>query len=355
MRSAIPVLIFLLTLGQSSIAQRRNVSMIDGNQMFSYTITRYSPAWEIQSGKPEKSEPHLSDNSKLFQKLEDSNVHNLKNLLYAKGFVPNEVVEMNGRSMEKYLARNRLVMHYRIRYRDHTIFLAHLNNSRSRSVVPFLIQSNRWILDAGFAESDFFNLISKPYFNAYTGSFDGLPICDLAFEEIESKRMIYDYSGRSNAAIVKDLKIVDGRIGGAAKLGQESELTIDLRNETDLADARFSIDFHLNIENSLFNKERKREVLSAMTEKNKTLEIFLDNGNLQILVMDAEMLTVPCETDKWFHIKIMQKGKGLSVKIDGEEIITGTINSTSVLDNTILRMGGRYSFRGLLDEFRISK
>ncbi|MDP6909043.1 MAG: hypothetical protein QF371_06030, partial [Flavobacteriales bacterium] len=250
MRSAIPVLIFLLTLGQSSIAQRRNVSMIDGNQMFSYTITRYSPAWEIQSGKPEKSEPHLSDNSKLFQKLEDSNVHNLKNLLYAKGFVPNEVVEMNGRSMEKYLARNRLVMHYRIRYRDHTIFLAHLNNSRSRSVVPFLIQSNRWILDAGFAESDFFNLISKPYFNAYTGSFDGLPICDLAFEEIESKRMIYDYSGRSNAAIVKDLKIVDGRIGGAAKLGQESELTIDLRNETDLADARFSIDFHLNIENS---------------------------------------------------------------------------------------------------------
>ena len=91
MRIVFPAIIFFLAVGQSCFSQRRNVSMMDGNQMFSYTITRYSPAWEIQSGVSEENEPVLSENSKLFRKLEDSNVNNLKNLLYAKGFVPNEV------------------------------------------------------------------------------------------------------------------------------------------------------------------------------------------------------------------------------------------------------------------------
>ncbi|MBL4586590.1 MAG: hypothetical protein JKX84_05995 [Flavobacteriales bacterium] len=325
------------------------------NQMFSYTITRYSPAWEIQTGKKAESAPQLSDHSKLFRKLDDVNVRNLKDLLYAKGFVPSEVEGMSSRSMENYLAENRLVMHYRIRYDGHSIFLAHLNNSRSKSVIPFLIENNKWILDAEFAETAFFKLIAKPHFNAYTGNFDGMPICDLAFEEVERGNRMYDYSGRNNSAVVSNVSIVDGRIGGAIKLGQETEVTIDLRNEKDLAGSKFSINFHVNVKNNIFNGERKRMLLSAKKADKNAIELFLENGFLHLKVQGAKTMSVPYNQDVWFHVSVAQTGKKLSLNIDGEEVAANTINSKDVLLGTVLQLGGRYSYRGMMDELRISK
>ena len=311
MRRTLPLFLLLLIIGQQSFAQRRNVSLLDENRMFSYTITRYSPAWEIQSGKQVGEEtPVLSDQSKLFRKLDDVNVNGLKDLPYAKGFVPREVEHMSNRSMESYLAHNRLVMHYRIRYGSHTIFIAHLNNSKSRSVIPFLISDNRWILDTDFAETDFFNLIAKPHFNAYTGSFNGMAICDLAFEEMGKDKSVYDYSGRGHSAIVKEGDIVNGRIGGAVRLNPETDLTIDLRNERELLGKRFNIDFHVNVHDNIFNKERKRVIFSIRKEQ-QAVELFLENGFLHLSTVGARTMSVPYRDETWFHVTIEQSGKKL--------------------------------------------
>jgi len=351
------LLFFILTnvFALQATAQLRNVSVIHDNVMFNYTITRYSPAWEIQSGESMNNAPLANEHSKLIRKVDDANVQNLKSLLYTKGFVPGGVEKMDGKTMEEYLAKNKLVMHYRIRFRDHTIFLAHLNNSATRSVIPFLIDGGRWILDPSFAETDFFKLISKPYFNAFTGTFDGQPIADMGFEEISKSGTVYDYSGKGNDASVQKSTIVDGRIGGALKVSPESVFSIDLRNEKDLTGSHFLVDFHVNVQNLTSTKGEGLRMLSFKTETGQNLDVSYADGQLIVKVLGAPELSSKLSLATWAHISITQKNKKISLLIDGNEVDSQTSQASNVLVGTVLAIGGNGSFKGLIDELRISK
>lgn len=350
------ILFFILALfANQATAQLRNVSVIHDNLMFNYTITRYSPAWEIQSGEADKSAPLASEHSKLIRKVDDANLQNLKSLLYTKGFVPGGVDKMDGKSMEAYLAKNKLVMHYRIRFRDHTIFLAHLNNSPTRSVIPFFIDGGRWILDPGFAETDLFKLLSMPYYNAFTGTFEGQPICDLSFEEIGNNGTVYDYSGKGNDAEVQRVSISNGRIGGAVKVGPESKLSIDLRNEKELSGNHFTVDFHLNVQNVSISKNDELGILAFNSESGRNLHVAYKNGELIIRALGSPVLHTPLTLDSWAHISIVQNNKKLALLVDGVEVDSQTCEASNVLFGTLVSVGGIGSFKGLLDELRICK
>jgi len=347
------ITLFGFFLACSAFSQNRNVSVIFENQMFNYTITRYSPAWEIQS---EREKPVLSDNSKLFKKVEDTSVDNLKNLLYAKGFVPNELNGSNGNSMENYLASKRLVMHYRIQYKQHVIFIAHLNNSSNRSVIPFKVESGKWLLDPGFADSDLFGLLSQPYFDVYTGVFNGQAYSYLAFEEIEKDGSIYDYSGFGNNGKSSVGAIVNGRIGGSFRLNPGTKLYIDLTGESDFKGDRFSLDGHFNISDSYSNTNKKRIIFTIEKQSVIIGETYVENGFLHLHIVGAQEISVPIpKPELWFYLAIKQAGKKLSLEIDGKELDAKTITRNDILAGSRIVFGGDQSIKGSLDEFRIAK
>ncbi|MCF8277587.1 MAG: LamG domain-containing protein [Flavobacteriales bacterium] len=354
-RMTLIVLVFCL-INITAVAQQRSVSVIHDNQMFNYTITRYSPPWEIQSGEQKDSNGMLSENAKLFKRVDDAKVDNLKGLLYSKGFVPSEIKSVNGRSMEDYLARKKLVMHYRIQYKEHTIFIAHLNSSATRSVIPFRVESGKWLLDPDFVESDFFHLIAQPYFDVFTGVFNGQPFSYLAFEEVDANGIIYDYSGRGRNGKTSKTSIVDGRIGGALKLTDDSRLNVSFIDESSLKGDRFSISGHLNVMDVVSNADRQRVVFKVQNDLGIAIEVYLENGNINVRTVGAKSLSVPCpKKDLWFHFAIKQAGKKLSLEIDGEELTATTINASDLMYGSVLSFGGENSFKGYLDELLIAK
>ncbi|MCF8461389.1 MAG: hypothetical protein K9G46_11750 [Flavobacteriales bacterium] len=347
------VILFLILYGLSAFGQSRKVSVIFENRMFNYTVTRYSPAWEIQS---ESQKPVLSENSKLFKKVEDNNVDNLKSLLYSKGFVPKELNGGNGNSMEKYLASKRLVIHYRIQYREHVIFIAHINNSSTRSVIPFKVESGKWLLDPSFADSELFGLLAQPYFDVYTGVFNGQAYSYLAFEEIEKNGGIYDYSGHAINGKSVGGTIVNGRIGGAFKLGQGAKLQIDLVGKNNLNGDRFSLDGHLNIADSYSNTDKKRVIFTVEKQSVIIGEVYVENGFFNVHLIGADEIRVPVpKSEIWFHFAVKQAGKKLSLEIDGEELDAKTITRNDIIEGSRIVFGGEQSIKGSLDEFRIAK
>lgn len=347
--------IVLFILGNEAVSQTRSVSVISENLMHSYTVTRYSPAWEVQSGQKESTNKVLAEHARFFRKIENNQVARVKHMIYANGFMPNEVSGLDAPGMESYLAKNRLVMHYRIQYKNHSIFLAHLNNSVTRSVIPFRIDGNNWLLDPMFTESEFFQLIAQPSYDPFTGLFEGAAICDFGFEEVDNNGLIYDYSGKEHHAMAHRATIVNGRIGGALKLGQDSEVIIDLTEEQNLKGNRFSVGMHLNIAKLIFNKDRRRIVFSAKKKNRTSLELFLDEGDLYLKCENSEVIMVPYNPDSWFHLTVDQSDKKISVYTDGELVSSVQSGSSDVLDGTIVQFGGRYSFKGTIDEFRISR
>ncbi len=223
--------------------QKRPVTVIENNVMFNYTITRYVPVWEIQSGKNEQ-EGLLSQHKQFFKEATNTGLQSLKNLLYSKALVPDDVKRMDAKAMESYLASNRLVIHYRIQYKEHSIFLAHLNNSPVRSVIPFRIEGSKWILDPEFANTEFYALLSNREFDPYMGLKEGVVVCSFGFEEVVGMNRFHDYSGNRNHLAIKSATIVDGRFGGALKLNGAEVGTASLNNNMPSKD-RFKVDFHL--------------------------------------------------------------------------------------------------------------
>lgn len=346
------LILFLTVLPVLVCSQTRNVSLLHENQMYSFSITRYAPAWEIQSETDEEKEGELAEsNVPLFKRVDDEHVEQLATLLYRKGFAPDEMAGFDGKRMVDYLSKNRLVMHYRVRSGDHTVFLAHLNNSPTRSVIPFRIDRHGWHLDPGFAESDLFQLLEKPYFNVYTGAFDGLPYCQFAFEEVLPDGTVYDYSGRNNHARVSGMSVVNGRIGGGIRLNPNTDISIDLRHETELSGKRFAIDFHLMVDNSLFNKERKRVVFSVENELGTTLECSLQDGVMTIRGMGGISMELEYAADQWEHYQVAMSDGALSVSRDGKVVNTTGTQAVNLLSGAMIALGGRYSFKGMLDEF----
>jgi hypothetical protein len=336
--------------------QKRSVTVIENNVMFNYTITRYVPVWEIQSGKNEQ-EGLLSQHKQFFKEATNTGLQSLKNLLYSKALVPDDVKRMDAKAMESYLASNRLVIHYRIQYKEHSIFLAHLNNSPVRSVIPFRIEGSKWILDPEFANTEFYALLSNLEFDPYMGLKEGVVVCSFGFEEVVDMERFYDYSGNRNNLAIKSATIIDGRFGGALKLNGAEVGTASLKNNMPSKD-RFKVDFHFQIPKMVYNTEKIRGVVSLVGSNESALKVEVVGTKLRLsypAIAGVQRLEWNYTPESWAHITVEINSKGVSVRVDDTVVSSSSVLSTLSLEGGKVQIGAANGVKANMDEFRIIK
>ena len=338
-----------------AFGQKRPVTVIHDNVMFNYSITRYVPVWEVQSGK-KGQEGLLSQHKSFFNEVTGKGLDALKGLIFSKALVPEHVKPMDAKSMETFLASNALVIHYRVQYKDYSIFLAHLNNSPTRSVIPFLVDGGKWILDPSFAETDFYKLLSARDFDPYMGIKDGQVVCSFGFEEVVDMTRFYDYSGSGNHLTIRSAAIVDGRFGGALKLNGASVGSSKLHVERS-SNGTTSVDMHLQIPKMVYNTEKIRRVFS-MASNGSVMKLEVMGAKLRFTYPSAtgdqhlEWKYVP---DAWAHIDLLMNESGVSVQVDGRTMATSSLLSTMRIDGALLNIGAEGGAKAQMDEFRITQ
>lgn len=349
------VVTLAVALSVNSYGQKRPVSVIHNNSLFNYAITRYVPAWEIQKGQ-NRSDGLLSNHPQFFKQVTANGLESFKGLIYSKALVPDNVKSMSAADMEAHLASNKLVIHYRIQFKNHSIFIAHINDSPVRSVIPFLIDGGRWILDPSFADTDFYQLISSKDFDPYMG-LPGEVIASYAFEDVSKTAHYFDYSGRGNNGALRTAHIVDGRFGGALRLNGNVAGSVSINNTGGLQ-KNFAMDFHLQVAKMVYNTERKREVLTLKGVDGQTLRLEVVGSMLRFSyptstgVRKLEWASSP---DVWTRISVRFKEGSVVVEVDGVEVGSTTVPSLFVLENSVLQFGSENGVKASMDEFRITR
>jgi len=323
--------------------------------MFNYTITRYVPVWDVAS-KEEGKEGFLSQYQKFFKESSPKGIEALKDMLYTRGMVPADVAKLNGPALESRLSKDRFTIYYRVQYGDHSIFLCHLNNSPVRSVIPFRVVGNQWILDPGFAETEFYELLSNPNFDPYMGLAGGEPICAFGFEEVSGlKNFLQDYAGKGNNAPRKSVSIVDGRFGGALKLfgAEATSVTLNTAAEVRIG---FVIDFHLQVLKMVYNTERSRTVMTLGSD-DAVIRVETSNGLLRVaypVASGTQHLEWPYAPDVWSLISIEVLKDRVTVRENGVEVASSRIAPDQRFKGNVLRLGAPNGVKANMDEFRIT-
>jgi len=347
--------LFSLLVFAEASAQRRPVSVVHGGSMFNYTITRYVPVWEV-APKEEGKEGFLSQHQKFFKESNPKGIEALKDMLYTRGMVPADVAKLSGTALESRLSKDRFTIYYRVQYGDHSIFLCHLNNSPVRSVIPFRVEGSQWILDPGFAETDFYGLLSSSNFDPYMGLMGGEPICAFGFEEVSGLiNFLQDYSGKGNNASRKFVSIVDGRFGGALKLSGAEATAVTLNRAPEVKSG-FVIDFHLQVLKMVYNTEKSRTVMTLGND-NTAIRVETANGLLRVaypVSSGTQHLEWPYAPDVWSLISIEVLKDNVTVRENGVEVASSRIAPDQRFKGNVLRLGAPNGVKANIDELRIT-
>jgi hypothetical protein len=338
----------------TGLAQMRPVSVMEGNVVLNYTITRYVPVWEVSSnGKG--NDGLLSHHRQFFQQTDRKGIQAFKDLIYTKGMVPEEVADLDAKALEARLSRDRFTIYYRIQYGDYSIFIGHLNNSKRRSIIPFQVRGSQWTIAPQFADTDLYSLLSSGDFDPYMGLSDGRLICSYGFEEVNGLiDRIHDYSGNGNHALRKAVTIVDGRFGGAVKLSGAEVTSVTPNWAGEITDG-ISINFHLQMAKMVYNTERNRTVLSLGND-HKALKLETANGLLRLTypvssgVQYVEWSYTP---GVWSHISIEVLKTGVTVQENGMEVASSSIIPHMTFPGSTLRIGAANGAKATMDELRI--
>lgn len=356
MRLITPIILLSIFFWSSdAVAQRRPVSMIHNHAPYNYTIVRYVPVWEVES-KQRGQDGLLGQHRQFFRNTDHRGLQALKDMLYSRGMVPMDIAAMDAETMESRLSNDRFSIYYRIQYRDHSIFLAHLNGSPVRSVIPFLVNGGRWTLDPDFADTEFYELLSNPDFDPYMGTMDGRLVLAYGFEELPgTPKVFHDYSGRGNHASIVSAPIVDGRFGGALKLSGNEAATVT----PDWGDGvrnGFAIDFHLQVAKMVYNTEKNRTVWSFGAGKDM-IRMETANGLLRVTYpvgSGIQQIEWPYTPDVWSLLSIEFVKGGVTVRENGEEIASSRLAPVMPLKGSTLRLGGTNGVKANMDELRIT-
>lgn len=329
--------------------------MIHEATMFNYTVVRYVPVWEVKSSDDSRS-GLLSQHTQFFKQADSKGLQALKDMLYTRGLVPEEVARLDGSDLEARLSEDRFTIYYRVEFGNHSIFLCHLNNSPVRSVVPFRIEQGRWILDPDFADTEFYELLSSPDYDPYMGLKGGRVICSYGFEEVSGlSSVIQDYSGMGNHAPRTSVSIVDGRFGGAMKLNGSPATSVTPDWGTESV-RNFTIDFHLQVARMLYNTEKHRTILS-LGQGQREFKLETANGLLRLTYPTSsgfQRLEWPYSPDVWSLLSIEFHKNQVSVKENGVEVASSRLSPLLVLKDSPLRLGAPQGVKANLDELRIS-
>lgn len=339
----------------AALGQLRPVSVVHDHVMYNYSITRYVPVWEIKSEKDAKK-GLLSQHANFFREVSPSGLDSFKGLIFGKAFIPSEVEEMDASTLESHLESHSFTIHYRVQYRNHSIFLAHLNNSEVRSVIPFRIEGSRWILDPDFAETDFFSLLTNRSYDPYMGVL-GQPVLLFGFEEQPDRTQFFDYSGKGNHGKARSATIVDGRFGGAIKLAGNVAGTATLRN-IGIGSSAFQVDFHVNIPKMVFNTEKVRGLLSMTSPDGRVLTLELVGNDMRLQYPTSkgvEEVKWHYTSDIWSRVSITFNPKGVVVSSDADRVASSSIPALFDLKDTQLVIGAEQGAKATMDEFRISR
>lgn len=336
------------------MAQLRPVSVMEGNVILNYSITRYVPVWEVSSnGKG--SDGLLSHHRQFFQHTDRKGIQVFKDMIYTKGMVPTDVASMDAKALQARLSRDHFTIYYRVQYGDYSIFIGHLNSSRRRSIIPFLVEGNRWTIAPQFADTDLYALLSSSDFDPYMGVSDGRLVCSYGFEEVNGLiDRIHDYSGNGNHAPRRSLTIVDGRFGGAVKLSgaEVTSVTPDWVGEVRNG---ISINFHLQMAKMVYNTENNRTVLSLGNDR-EGIRLETANGLLRLsypVSGGVQYVEWPYTAGVWSHVSIEVLNTGVTVKENGVEVASSRIVPQMTFPGSTLRIGAANGAKAAMDELRI--
>lgn len=348
------ILYILMLISNEGIAQKQNPSFIYKNSILSYTITRYSPAWEIQPATEENTD--IDSGSKLFRQIRADETEALSSMMYKN--VPKALRSLNSIDLIDHWKRNRVRMYYRIRYKGYNVFIARLNDHSSRSILPFKDQEGKWILDTDFMKDPLFSCLQDVNFDPFSGSFLGNTLANITFEQ-EDNGHFSDYSGNDNHVVNNGADVTIGRIGKCVKVKTSNELSvpaggIDISHD-------FHIDAHFNVAKNSVGSE-PLIVLSANTNDGSSkVEIQVQNksnGDSEFLVKYFDngvlkQISSIIPTGRWFHYNLSSRNKILSVTVDGNEVVSASVKRPDKSVVSTFEFGGAGSAEYLLDELHI--
>ena len=337
------------------LAQKQNPSFIHQNRIISYSITRYTPAWEIQPETHKDSE--LVAGSKLFRQVRASQTSALRAMMYDKTALPSAVSDLDDSALLDHWKRNRIRMYFRIKYKGYNVFLARLNDHNSRSIMPFKDVNGKWELDTEFMNEPLFVCLQDVNFDPFTGKFIGESKANLSFDGIENGYFI-DYSSNDTKVSAKNVVLVSGRIGKCAKVDSRSSFRVPFGLKDRAKD--FHIDCHLSIDESL-NSDNQTLFRSVDNNgKGIRLSRSLDEKGVAQVTLDLDMkngskssITLDSKTNTWFHLNISHRSDHLVVQVDGHEVGSVLTSKSGGIIVGDLTVGGEGSARFRMDELNI--
>jgi|GEM_PF-3736289 len=338
----------LLAIGQSeAVAQTRSHSFILNGNLYSYSIQRYTPVWMVQPGQQQDARPVAND-TRFFRDIRENQVEPLKGLLFnpsgAKGLAK------NASGMNDYLAQNSIVMYYLVRAGNSNVYLAHLNGSPNRSIIPFKEESGKWLLDVDFAETQLFNLLKDPSFDPFYGKYSGIRHLAIGFEGIENG-MLVDHSGRGQRSRLNNVAFTTGVVGRAMRLNNASSAAIEVKPMNGLSSENLYLNAQLNLD-----WKKAGTVLKGTSDKGSVvMEVSTSStkGKIYVTVAGAESVSVDVPVGQWFSLDFNVHGGELTVKVSDASVSRTKVSKTSVASVMNVQLGGNVSASGLIDELNI--
>lgn len=350
------LLITILGAGYDAKAQKQNPSFLYKNRIISYSITRYTPSWEVQQRTEQNSS--LTAESKLFRDLKSTQTSTIRSLMYLKGFEPKAVKSLTNTELIDHWKRNQVRMYFRIKYQGRHVFLAKLNDNTSRSILPFKDHSGTWELDLDFIDDPLFECLQDVNFDPFTGKFLGNCSANISFDGIENGNFI-DYSWSDCEVPIRGIDLLKGRIGKCAKIDSKSTLTVPFTYRS--ANRKFFLDCHLNMENALVNEEELLVFESVLNGKGVGLSAVSAGESVKFKLgfhfVNGRQKNVEFtnKSGAWFHLNITLRDSFVFISIDGLEVSSFKLSHSDKIALGDFMFGGEGSAKFKLDELKIGQ
>lgn len=349
MRISISVItVGLMALGLvQSVAQTRSHSFIHNGSLYSYSIQRYTPVWLVQPGKQNEERPMAKD-TRFFRDIRENQVEPLKGLLFNASGPKTAAKSASG--MNDYLAQNSIAMYYLVRVGNNNVYLAHLNGSPNRSIIPFKEESGKWTLDVDFAETQLFNLLKDPAFDPFSGKFSGIRHLAIGFEGVENN-MLVDHSGREQRSRLNNAAFTAGSVGRAMRISTASSAVMEVKAMNGLNSENLFLNVQMNLD-----WKQSGTVLKGTSDKGAMVfQLTTSNlkGKMNVTVAGAESVIIDVPVNEWFGLDIQVKGGELVIKVGDSTVSRTKVSKTTTTSVMNVQSGGNASASGLIDELNI--
>jgi hypothetical protein len=328
-------------------AQTRSHSFIHNGNLYSYSIQRYTPVWMVQTGQQMEERPVAKD-TRFFRDIRENQVEPLKGLLFnASG---PKTTARNASGMNDYLAQNSISMYYLVRVGNNNVYMAHLNGSPNRSIIPFKEESGKWTLDVDFAETQLFNLLKDLTFDPFGGRFSGIRHLAIGFEGVENN-MLVDHSGRQQRSRLNNAAFAAGAVGRAMRINNASSAVIEVKAMNGLNSENLFLNVQLNLD-----WKQAGTVLKGTSDKGAvTVELTASNlkGKLNVAVAGAEPVLIDVPVGQWFGLDVKVQDGELTVSVSDAMVSSSKMSKAASASVMNVQLGGNSSASGLIDELNI--